>query len=67
MLNKIKAAISTIIDRAFSVVVKLVSVKGLVFFMATWLLLQDKIDDTTWWITAGIIIGGRALEKIKGK
>lgn len=53
------------IRRLGNLIIKLISVKGLVFFVATWLKLSDRIDSTTWMLTAGIIIGGRAIEKIK--
>ena len=54
-----------VFKRLNALIIKLISVKGLVFFVATWLKLNDRIDSTTWMLTSGIIIGGRAIEKIK--
>lgn len=54
-----------IINRLKQFFAKVVSVKGLVFGIATWFLYIDKIDQTIWIGCVGIIVGVRAAEKIK--
>jgi hypothetical protein len=44
--------------------IKLISVKGLVFIMATVLLFFAKITVTIWFIFAGIFVGIRCVEKM---
>lgn len=51
--------------RIKSLIVKLVSVKGFVFFTASGLLAAGKIDSWVWLGAAALLIGGRAYEKVK--
>jgi len=46
--------------------IKLVSVKGAAFIIASIALLKGMIDGWIWLIITGIVIGARAWEKIKG-
>jgi hypothetical protein len=56
-----------IATRFHELLIKLVSVKGMVFFIGTWMLWTGRIDATVWWLTAAVVIGGRALEKATAK
>jgi len=56
-----------ILNRMYEVIIKMTSVKGLTFIVATVLLFLGRIDATVWWLTAAVVIGGRALEKATAK
>lgn len=56
-----------IFTRLHLLILKLISVKGLVFFIGTWMLYEGRVDATVWWLTAAVVIGGRALEKATAK
>lgn len=56
-----------IFTRLHLLILKLISVKGLVFFIGTWMLHEGRVDATVWWLTAAVVIGGRALEKATAK
>lgn len=63
--NKALAELARIPKRVYDLVVKLISVKGLILGLATWLLYADKVDQTTWLLAAAGVIGTRAFEKLK--
>lgn len=50
-------------ERVHLLIVKMISVKGLVFCLATVFLIYEMIDQTTWWLAVTAIIAGRAVEK----
>lgn len=56
-----------VLTRLHLLILKLISVKGMVFFIGTWMLFVGRIDATVWWLTAAVVIGGRALEKATAK
>lgn len=49
--------------RFHQLVLKLLSVKGLILGLATWLLVAGMITESTWVLAAGSMAGIRAIEK----
>lgn len=64
-MKAIARGITTIIERIYLLIVKLISRKGFVLAIATWLVHNDKIDAVTWGIAAAGIVGAAAYEKQK--
>lgn len=60
--------LKALFNRAGQLIIKIFSVKGLVFFAFFSAYLCTKSDTMAYisLVSAGLLIGGRALEKIKG-
>lgn len=56
--------LQTVYERITELLAKALSMKGLVFALATWLTFSDKLEGWMWILTAAIVIGGRTLEKV---
>lgn len=52
-----------VLGRLKSLIIKLISMKGLAFMLATWFLWVGKIDATTWWLSVTALTAVRAAEK----
>lgn len=53
-----------LISRFKDLAIKIISVKGTVFIIATILVFMGKIDIITWVIFAGVFVGVRTVEKM---
>jgi hypothetical protein len=58
--------ITEILKRLKMLVIKIISIKGVAFVIASIALIAGAMDGYTWLIITGLVIGTRALEKIKG-
>lgn len=52
-----------IVERVQALIIKLISVKGVILGLATFFLWADKVTETTWFLAAGAMAGIRAAEK----
>lgn len=57
-------SIKNIGSRVVDLVIKIISVKGSVFIIATVLLFSGKLSVYAWVIFAGVFVGVRAVEKM---
>jgi hypothetical protein len=58
--------LTEILKRLKMLVIKIISVKGAAFIIASIALLKGMVDGWIWLLITGIVIGARAWEKIKG-
>jgi hypothetical protein len=58
--------LTELLKRLKMLVIKIISVKGAAFIIASIALLKGMIDGWIWLIITALVIGTRALEKIKG-
>ncbi len=56
--------IQTFYDRLTSLVAKILSVKMLVFAVASWLVYKEAIPPWMWLIATGLAVGAREMEKV---
>jgi len=58
--------LTEILTRIKLLIIKLISIKGAAFIIASIALIIRAVDGYTWLIVTGLVIGTRAWEKIKG-